>query len=291
MTMKRSLVLVATGLLLSAVVTSCGPKSPFPGYKATENGLYYKQITKGTGEQIKDGDVVKVDLAYYINDSLLYSTDSLPEQAYDLVHESFFKGDLYDGFRLMHVGDSMSFMINGDSLFTKQFRVPTKPDFLTPGAYLRWEVKVDQAMTEEDFQKMKEEEAAALQQASKDALAAYLAENGITAQPTETGLVYVQTKPGKGRKPQEGQNVKVHYTGRLLDGTVFDSSIDRGEPIEFPLGAHQVIPGWDEGIAMMSKGEKGILYIPYDLAYGPRQTGPIPAYSNLIFEVELVDFK
>jgi len=289
--MKRSIVMVAACLLVSAVMVSCGPKSPFPGYKVTDNGLYYKQITKGTGEQIKNGDVVKIDLAYYINDSLIYTTDSLPEQAYDMVRESAFPGDLYDGFRLMHVGDSMSFMINTDSVFLKQFRVPQLPEFAIPGSYMRWEVKASEAMTEEEYQKMKEEQAAALQQASKDAFAAYLKENGIETPATESGLIYVCTQPGKGPKPAANQMVKVHYTGRLLDGTVFDSSIDRGEPIEFPLGAHQVIPGWDEGIALMSKGEKGILYIPYELAYGQRATGPIPAYSNLVFEVELVDFK
>ena len=283
--------MVALCLLFGAVLTSCGPKSPFPGYKQTETGLYYKQIKAGQGEQIKDGDVIKVRLAYYINDSLLYTTESMPDPAYDMVHESLFQGDLYEGFRMMHVGDSMSFMINADSVFNKQFHAPIIPDFVTPEAYLRWEVTVDEAMTEEAFHAMKDAEAAALQQASKDALAAYLAENGIEAQPTETGLVYVCTKPGKGPKPAVNQNVKVHYTGKLLDGTVFDSSVERGEPFEFQLGAHMVIPGWDEGIALMSKGEKGVLYIPSELAYGPRQAGPIPPFSNLIFEVELVDFK
>lgn len=289
--MKRKYVLAAVCLLFSAVVTSCGVKSPFPGYKPTGTGLYYKQIVKGEGEQLKNGDVVKVDLAYYINDSMLYTTDMLPEPAYDLIHESEFPGDLYEGFRLMHVGDSMSFMISTDSVFLKQFHVQQLPEFATPGSFMRWEVKVSEAMTEEEFQQKKEAEEAALQQASKDAFAAYLAENGIDATPLESGLIYVCTKPGKGPKPAANQKVKVHYTGRLLDGTVFDSSVERGEPIEFPLGAHQVIPGWDEGIALMSKGEKGILYIPYELAYGPRQTGPIPAYSNLVFEVELVDFE
>ena len=282
---------MALCLLFAAVLTSCGPKSPFPGYKATDTGLYYKQITAGQGEQLKDGDVIKVRLAYYINDSLLYTTDMLPEPAYDLVHESFFKGDLYDGFRMMHVGDSMSFMINADSVFNKQFHAPVIPDFVTPDAFMRWEVAVDEAMTEDEFHAMKEAEMAALQQASLDAFDAYLSENGINAEKTETGLVYVCTKPGKGSKPTVNQNVKVHYTGKLLDGTVFDSSVERGEPFEFTLGAHQVIPGWDEGIALMSKGEKGVLYIPYNLAYGERQAGPIPPYSNLIFEVELLDFK
>lgn len=282
------LLFAVMGLLVTAFV-SCN-KSPFPGYTATDSGLYYKQIVKGDGAQIKINDVVKVDLAYYTHDSLLYTTDNLPTPAYDLVHEPFFKGDLYEAFTMMHVGDSMSFMINADSVFIKQFRSPV-PDFVAPGSFLRWEVKVSEAMTEEAYQQMKLDEMAALQQKSHEEFEAWLAENGVTAEPTETGLIYVCTKKGNGVKPKANQNVKVHYTGKLLDGTVFDSSIERGTPIEFPLGAHRVIPGWDEGIALMSKGEKGILYIPSELAYGANQAGPIPPYSNLIFEVELVDFE
>jgi peptidylprolyl isomerase len=289
--MKRSIVWVAMCFLFSATLISCGPKSPFPGYTPTGTGLYYKQIEKGTGEQLKNGDVVKVNLAYYINDSLLFTTDSLPEQAYDMVRESAFQGDLYEGFRMMHVGDVMSFMINADSIYRKQFHAPIIPGFVTPGAFLRWDVKVEEAMTEEAYQQMKQAELAALQQKAQDDFNAYLTANGIDAQPLESGLVYVCTQKGRGPKPTANQNVKVHYTGKLLDGTVFDSSVERGEPIEFPLGVGRVIPGWDEGIGLMSKGEKGILYIPFNLAYGAREAGPIPAFSNLIFEVELVDFK
>lgn len=289
--MKKSIVMVAMCLLSVAALNSCGEKSKFPGYKSTESGLYYKEIVKGEGEQLKDKDVIEVRLAYYINDSLLYTTDSLPEPAYDMIRESLFAGDLYEGFKMMHVGDSMSFMIKADSVFYKQFHAPIIPEFVTPEAYLRWEVAVDAAMTEEEYHQMQMDKIAAMQQASADVFAAYLAENGITETPTETGLVYVCTKKGKGPKPGFKQSVKVHYTGRLLDGTVFDSSVERGEPIEFALGIGQVIPGWDEGIALMSKGEKGILYIPSNLGYGGRQAGPIPPYSNLIFEVELVDFK
>ena len=278
--MKRSIVWVAMCFLFSATLISCGPKSPFPGYTPTGTGLYYKQIEKGTGEQLKNGDVVKVNLAYYINDSLLFTTDSLPEQAYDMVRESAFQGDLYEGFRMMHVGDVMSFMINADSVYRKQFHAPIIPGF-----------KVEEAMTEEAYQQMKQAELAALQQKAQDDFNAYLTANGIDAQPLESGLVYVCTQKGRGPKPTANQNVKVHYTGKLLDGTVFDSSVERGEPIEFPLGVGRVIPGWDEGIGLMSKGEKGILYIPFNLAYGAREAGPIPAFSNLIFEVELVDFK
>ena len=99
------------------------------------------------------------------------------------------------------------------------------------------------------------------------------------------------TEEGNGEMPANGDNVKVHYTGKLIDGTVFDSSVERGEPIEFTLGVGQVIPGWDEGIMLMSKGEKGVLYIPYYLGYGDRGAGSvIPPFATLIFEVELIDF-
>lgn len=290
--MKKSICLVALSLMMSAAFVSCGPKNPFPGYTPTGTGLYYKQIVAGTGDQIQMGDVVKIRLAYYLNDSLLFTTDNLPEPAVDLVRESVFQGDLYEGLRMMHVGDSMSFMINSDSTFRKQFRAPVLPDFVSPDVFLRWEVIVDEATPEEVYQQRVMDEMEANFQKAKDELTAYLEANGVKAEPQESGLVYVCTKKGKGPKPGYKNKVKVHYTGRLLDGTVFDSSVERGEPIEFQLGVGQVIAGWDEGIAMMSKGEKGVLYIPSNLAYGSRQAGDlITPYSNLVFEVELVDFE
>ncbi len=108
---------------------------------------------------------------------------------------------------------------------------------------------------------------------------------------TPSGLQYVIFEKTNGAKPQPGDVVVVHYTGWLTDGTKFDSSYDRNEPFSFVLGARQVIPGWDEGIALLRKGEKAQLVIPPDLAYGNRAIGPIPPNSTLIFEVELVDIK
>ena len=95
-----------------------------------------------------------------------------------------------------------------------------------------------------------------------------------------------------GAKPIQGQNVSVHYKGSLLDGTVFDSSYNRNAPIDFALGVGQVIKGWDEGIALLSKGSKAIFIIPSDLGYGSAGAGGvIPPDATLRFEVELVDFK
>lgn len=115
---------------------------------------------------------------------------------------------------------------------------------------------------------------------------------GKEVQTTTSGLKYIIVNKGSGAKAEAGKNVKVHYTGFLDDGKIFDSSIERGEPIEFPLGQGRVIKGWDEGIGMMSVGDKMRLIIPYELAYGEAGRPPIiPAKAQLTFDVELVEVK
>ena len=107
---------------------------------------------------------------------------------------------------------------------------------------------------------------------------------------TDSGLQYVVEKEGSGKQPSATSEVTVHYTGKLLDGTVFDSSINRGEPATFPL--NRVIPGWTEGLQLMKEGAKYTFFIPSDLAYGPNGIpNVIPPHSTLIFDVELISVK
>lgn len=141
---------------------------------------------------------------------------------------------------------------------------------------------------------LQEKEQEAKKAASAEVIAKgdkFMAENatkdGVVTLPS--GLQYKVITQGTGAIPTAGDRVKVNYHGTLIDGTVFDSSVDRGEPITF--GVTQVIPGWTEALQMMPVGSKWILYVPYSLAYGDRDGGPIPAYSNLIFEVELLDIE
>jgi peptidyl-prolyl cis-trans isomerase A (cyclophilin A) len=109
---------------------------------------------------------------------------------------------------------------------------------------------------------------------------------------TKSGLEYIEVEAGTGTQAQAGKSVSVHYTGKLQDGKVFDSSIPRGEPITFQLGRGQVIKGWDEGIALMKVGGKAQLVIPPNLGYGERgASGVIPPNATLVFDVELVSVK
>jgi len=121
--------------------------------------------------------------------------------------------------------------------------------------------------------------------------AAFLEENGkregvIT---TESGLQYEVITLGDGQKPIESSTVTVHYEGKLIDGTIFDSSYDRGESVSFPLSG--VISGWTEGLQLMPAGSTYMLYVPSNLGYGPTASGPIPGNSVLIFKVELIDIE
>ncbi|OHE85457.1 MAG: hypothetical protein A2579_01830 [Lysobacterales bacterium RIFOXYD1_FULL_69_11] len=124
-----------------------------------------------------------------------------------------------------------------------------------------------------------------------EAGAAFLAENGKKpgVETTESGLQYKVVTAGDGPRPSAEDTVQVHYKGTLLDGTSFDDSYERGEPVTFPLS--QVVPGWQEGIALMPVGSKYTFWIPSNLGYGERGTpgGPIGPNATLVFEVELLD--
>lgn len=120
--------------------------------------------------------------------------------------------------------------------------------------------------------------------AGKEYLANNAKEEGVKV--TESGLQYLVVKEGNGKKPGPNDVVTVHYTGRLIDGSVFDSSVERGEPATFAVG--QVIPGWVEGLQLMSEGSAYRLFIPSELAYGEHGTGPIQPNSTLIFDVQLL---
>ncbi|WP_438480439.1 FKBP-type peptidyl-prolyl cis-trans isomerase [Oleiharenicola lentus] len=112
-----------------------------------------------------------------------------------------------------------------------------------------------------------------------------------TAHTAESGLRYLVSNPGTGPTPRVGDEVVVHYEGRLLDGTKFDSSHDRGRPYTFRVGTGAVIKGWDEAFATMKQGEKRTLIIPWWLGYGESGKGPIPGKATMVFEVELLEIR
>ncbi len=286
--MKRLSLLLL--LVPAFIMVSCGEKG-YPGYEKNDNGLYYKFHVKNEGATPQPRDLIELQLACTINDTM----PIVPVVKDILLFiEPMFKGDIFEGLAMMHKGDSASFIVRTDSTFMTFFNLPMMPPDFSADDVMRFDIKVLDFYNMDVFvdNRINDMKLAYPEETlqAENALKTYLRNKGIDAEPQPSGFYYVSSSEGDGNAPKLGDMVKVHYEGRLLDGTVFDSSYERGEPIEFPLGDGMVIPGWDKGIQLMTKGEKGTLYIPFYLAYGPTGSGPIPAFSTLEFDVELVDF-
>ena len=286
--MKRTISKIVLAVLAVACVFNFTSCSKYKGFKQDkESGIYYKfYVLNKDSVQAQTGDAVSLTYQLALKDSIL--VPSMPIE--ELVRESFYKGDVYDAIRMMHVGDSATFILDADTFFhymggenpfdTKELYFTFKMTDLMPKA----EVEALMKAQEEQYNAYMEQARAAEETQMTD----YIAKNKIKVAPTASGLYFISKKEGKGAQAVAGKKVAVHYVGKLLDGTEFDNSIKRGEPIEFILGQGQVIPGWDEGIAMMKEGGKAMLLIPSDLAYGERGNQAIPPCSPLVFDVELV---
>jgi len=293
--MKKFLLFAFAGILSGFFMTSCNQSSRHPGFKKTDTGLYYKFYNKSNDTtKAHLAEYAEIEMVYGTPDSVIFDSRDLPAAQRPMkipMIKSIYKGDIYEGMSMMHVGDSAVFWCNSDSVFKKLFRMRKLPKFVDSTQDIYFAIKMVAVKTPQQMQAEESARMIKLQNEEDRAREEYLKKNNITVKPTEDGLYFVPVKPGKGPHPQVGDKVSVHYTGYLLNGQKFDSSRDRGKPFEFTLGKHQVIPGWDEGIAMLRKGGTAKLIIPSSLGYGARNMGPIPPFSTLVFEVKLVDIQ
>ena len=233
----------------------------------TPTGLKYIDEVIGTGNSPKTGDKVKVHYTGTLEDGTKFDSSRDRNQPFEftLGIGRVIKG-WDEGVASMQKGGKRKLIIPSDLGYGER----GAGEIIPPGATLHFDVElieIIEVIVDTDFSLPGREEV------------------------TDSGLRMIVHKEGNGEKPTAGQTVDVHYTGLLETGTKFDSSHDRNKPISFPLGQGRVIKGWDEAIALMSKGEKRTLVIPPELAYGERGRPTIPPNSTLIFEVELIDFK
>ena len=259
----------------------------------TKNGLYVIVDQQGKGAKPGPKDYLKVHYSVStIEGKELYSSFKNPEPHVMQMDGQFETPGLKEGLSLLTKGSKAHFILPSKLAFGEG---NNSIEPYTPLVYVVQLVDVQSKAAYDKEAAMKAKAATALAEQAKTQepiiLKKYIADNRITAKPTATGLYYIELKKGSGVMAAKGKKVKVHYEGKLMNGTIFDSSKKQGKPIEFVLGQNQVIPGWDEGIAKMSVGGKARLIIPSSLGYGAQANPAIPAYSSLIFEVELVDMK
>ncbi len=294
---------------LVALITWSCDSDPLNKEKELE-GIRYLLRERGEGKELTDSSVVQISMKIYTNkDSLLRDTytEDFPIMM-DLSDSNTTKmGIVKILMEKGREGDSVTMFIHSDSIFVKG---QPRPPFIEDGSLIRQEIRLVKHFTpteaaaerkklEDEYkQKMMQkqiEDQAASAKISEEQVQyienTYLPEKGITDfKKTESGLFYKIDKQGK-TDIETGDLVKVNYEGTMLmTGEKFDSSFDRGEPIEFPIGQGGVIRGWDEGIPLIGRGGTGYLYIPSNLAYEPQQRGQqILPNSMLVFKVEVME--
>ena len=299
--MKKNLVFLTVAALAFA---GCNG-----GFKKGDNGMLYKIYTDAPGTNIKAGDFISVNvIAKTDKDSLLVSSYDQGRPSNLLVQKPLYKGDLYSGLMMLSQGDSAALKIDADTLVKKSGQ-PKPPGF--KGKYFVYTLKIEKVIPRGnlddkafqakvgDYFKAEGDKARAAEPVK---IKKYIADNKLKTIQTPSGLNYVITQVGSGEKIAVGDTAVVDYTGKRLNGKVFDTSIKAVaekagppvydkmrsfQPIKIAVGQKAVIPGWDEGLQLLSKGEKATLIIPSSLAYGEQGYGPIAPFSTLVFDVEL----
>lgn len=307
--MKKSIVVVS---FVAMLVLACSST------KETKSGYKYSVVRAGDGKLPAKGQIMILNMSFKDSKDSIWS-DSRKADYPTMVQkqDTVPQGDVVlEVFQILTKGDSVTFTVSAKDLFEKTFKSPAPAGVDTTG-FFTFEIGVTDVISEEDARKLQTEIMAKLGEKEavkqKEQLAIdtvlidnYLKEKSIVAQKTASGLRYVIEKQGIGENARQGQTVRVNYTGFLLDGRCFDSSLESiarannvynearapYEPLEVVIGYRQVMQGWEEALSLMNKGSKMTVYIPSGLAYGPNQRSElITPNSNMKFEMELIDIK
>jgi FKBP-type peptidyl-prolyl cis-trans isomerase len=276
--------LLKSGLACLAGILIISGCDKMPGKKqTTANGLEYELVDDKDGKNAKIGDFITLHITYKTEkDSVLNSTYNMGRPITSKVNAPMFKGSFEEGLVMLSEGDSANFYISSDSIFKGQPE-EQRPKFFPKGSKIIYSVRVTKI---EDSKAMESNQIKQIDEiASK---------KGFKLEKTATGLCYAITKMGSGAKAMSGDTVSVHYDGTTLaEGKKFDSSRERNQPFEFPVGQGFVIPGWDEAFLLFPEGTQATLLIPSKLAYGEQGApgSPIGPNAALIFEIELIKVK
>ena len=276
--------------IIALAVNSCKDSDSF---EKNEKGFEYKMINVVEGgDQIMENDYISLIVMYFnSNDSLLFDTKEIQGDFRMRVMNAEQVGLLQEALKMLKIGDSAHFLIPADDFYNKTAGIET-PEFITEGEFLRFEIKIIKKYTDDELNKEYEQYMLQMEALENQLISEYLSVESITEEPSETGLYIISLEKGTGKKAKKDKTVAVHYTGMLINGQVFDSSVDKGVPFEFVLGQRKVIPAWDEAVATMRVGDKIKIIAPSFLAYGEQGYPPvIPAFSTLIFEIKLIEVK
>jgi len=273
---RKYLYIFSTAALLAA----CNGK-----LQTTEEGVSYRLIETNESERtVAKGDMLQIHMIGKIesNDSAIYNSYANNKPFYIPADEPTLKSL----FALLHKNDSAFFKISADTLYNKSFG-SGRPPFIKEADFIVFNMRLVNIYNQQELQSEINKQNQTYIDKDSVAMNDFIAKIPDIKK-TASGIYYKTLKAGSGKKPVKGQKVQVKYKGTLLDGTVFDESKEGQPDFTFNLGLGQVIPGWDEMVSLMQEGEEVQAIIPWKLAYGERGMGPIPQYSTLVFNIQLI---
>lgn len=284
---KKCFTIAAVCLSALMLLTACTQR--FPGYKKTENGLYYKFYSHNpSAQKPNQTDMLKVAMTCYLGDSVYFDFQQSESQVYAQLKESLFPADLNEAYALMNLGDSASFYIKADSVAIRCYDKQPETVGLKADDYFRYEVKLLEIKTVEEFQADIEKMNASMRERSEREYVNYVEENFQGVKPDNSGIYMVTLEAGKGRCPQKGEKVELDFSASLLNGQFVGSTFDSPDKFSFVLGQGFAIEGWEKVVPQIHLGERVKVVIPYEMAYGEHSVGSIPPYSNIVYEIKLL---
>lgn len=291
--MKKSVLTLITVLSVVLFFASCGD-SKYPGFKKTDNGLYYKIHFKSDDTTMaRSGDVLSLVMEYYVEkngkDSMF--SESPKGQPFDVpMMESTYKGDIFEGLALLHKGDSATFILSADSFFLRTVGVPYLPPYIDSGSVIKVNVKVTDIKNQKQIEALRDKEAKEAQLVESDNIKKYISENGISQTPDENGVYFIEKTAGNGKKVETNKYAIIHFIGDIIGGENFGNTYNTKEPVNYLVGTGRLGVGFETYIQKMKKGGKATLIIPSSQAFGPEGNGyMIPPFSPLKLEVEVLD--
>ena len=261
----------------------------YSDFNRTHGGLLYKFHRTNDGATLTPKDVVEIKMNYFLNDSLLFTSQDYPRKFNMPVENSVFEGDLYEGLAMMHVGDSASFVIRADSTYMKLWKKAAVGIKNTD--VIRFDISVvsredRDAFTQRVYAKKREQA-----EQSRADLQVYLNDNEIVEKPRPSGLIIQTIIEGYGAKASSGDVVKIHYTAELIDGTFYRSTRRENVPETLYLANFPSYHprGLSEALHQMREGEIAKVIIPSHLAFGQKDVYNLPPFANFVYDVEVVE--
>ena len=284
--------LVVVGAAMMFACNSENTNTGLEGFEKTASGLYYKfEKQNPDAKLVQMGDVMMGEITLKFDTITLVNNVGKP----DFFGQAVPNWDpvAYEGLLMMHEGDVATFVYDADSLAKKLNGNAPHPSYQpATGQKVTYTINLQRLVPLEEYNKQQTEKFEQMKVEEPERISNYIKENNITVKPTADGLYIILKEKGNGEKVTNGKEVTVHYTGRLLDGTVFDSSVERNTPFTFTIGEGKVIAGWDKGLLGQTVGTKLQLVIPSKMGYGERGAGgQILPYSPLVFDVEIIGVK